>query len=257
MHCTCRTLLSSVFAAPLVRATTTPPPVFLAPAIVATQISSFSTTSATFARKDGNKARGVSALRRTGLKKQKLSIKPEDLPKPVLDSARRSKVEVDEDHGLWEFFPSDRKSMATPEELLSHGRAWDIKELRHKDWDDLHRLWWVCVKERNRLATYKLERERVGNMYGRYESDKREKEIRVTMKRIKFVLTERWYTWENARQDAMQDAEINMYADLDAGEAAYLPAGHTDNSAQSGALAGASQTDLPPPSELPRADARP
>lgn len=43
------------------------------------------------------------------------------------------------------------------------------------------------------------------------------------MKRIKQVLTERWYTWENARQDAMQDEEINMYADLDAGEPAYLP----------------------------------
>lgn len=43
------------------------------------------------------------------------------------------------------------------------------------------------------------------------------------MKRVKFVLTERWYTWENARNEAMQDEEINMYADLDAGETAYLP----------------------------------
>lgn len=43
------------------------------------------------------------------------------------------------------------------------------------------------------------------------------------MKRIKFVLTERWYTWEDARQAAMEDKEINMYADIDAGEAAFVP----------------------------------
>lgn len=43
------------------------------------------------------------------------------------------------------------------------------------------------------------------------------------MKRIKYVLTERWYSWENARVAAMEDPEINMFADLDAGEAAYLP----------------------------------
>ena len=43
------------------------------------------------------------------------------------------------------------------------------------------------------------------------------------MKAIKATLTERWYAWDNARHEAMDDQEINMYADLDAGEAAYLP----------------------------------
>ncbi|KAM3419847.1 hypothetical protein BST61_g3176 [Cercospora zeina] len=227
MHCTCKTLLSSVFAAPFARTATSIPPTFLAPALSISQTASFSTSTAHHARKkvrkDGNLARGVSALRRTGLKKQKVSITLAELPKPVIDPLRRSEVEVDEEHGLWDFFPPDRKSMATPEEMLQHGRSWDVKELRNKGWDDLHRLWWVCIKDRNRLKTYELERNRAGNMFGQYESEKREKEIRRTMKNIKLVLTQRWYTWENAREAAMEDEEINMYADLDAGELAYLP----------------------------------
>jgi large subunit ribosomal protein L47 len=42
------------------------------------------------------------------------------------------------------------------------------------------------------------------------------------MKSIKHTLTERWYTWDNARNEAMLDEEINMYADVDNGEIAYL-----------------------------------
>lgn len=42
------------------------------------------------------------------------------------------------------------------------------------------------------------------------------------MKAIKHTLTERWYTWDNARNEAMLDEEVNMYADLDNGEVAYL-----------------------------------
>lgn len=56
------------------------------------------------------------------------------------------------------------------------------------------------------------------------------------MRSIKHTLTERWYAWENARQDAMQDEEINMYADLDKGERAYLVQGEDDGSNDSGAL---------------------
>ena len=43
------------------------------------------------------------------------------------------------------------------------------------------------------------------------------------MKSIKHVLTERWYAWENARQTAMEDQEVNLYANADKGESAYQP----------------------------------
>jgi len=43
------------------------------------------------------------------------------------------------------------------------------------------------------------------------------------MKNIKFVLTRRWYAWEDARDAAMDDEEVNLYADPDKGQPAYLP----------------------------------
>ena len=48
-------------------------------------------------------------------------------------------------------------------------------------------------------------------------------QVEKTMASIKHTLTERWYAWENARQVAMDDEEVNLYANSDKGEQAYLP----------------------------------
>lgn len=228
MHCTCRSLLSSTLVSAASRASALPP-AFLLPAFSTTQTTSFSSTTSQHARKDGNPSRGVSALRRTGLnRRQKLSVKLANLPKPVHDPERRSKVKVDEDHGLYGFLPTGRTSMSTPEELNAHGRGWTVPELRNKDWDDLHRLWWVCIKERNRIQTTLHEMQRIGSVYGDVESGDRDREVRKTMNSIKHALTERWYAWENARFSAMEDEEVDLYADPDKGEQAYLPKQQTD-----------------------------
>ncbi|KAI5271773.1 MRP-L47-domain-containing protein [Aureobasidium subglaciale] len=195
------------------------PPAFLLPSLFT---SSFSTSSPAAARRDGNRNRGVSALRRTGLRpRQTLSVKVKDLPKPVTDITQRSEIDVDPDHGLWGFFNRDRLPFATPEYDNNHGRAWTTQELRAKDFEDLHRLWWVCVRERNRLATESYARAKAKAGYGDFEAEERETQVKLTQRAIKHVLTERWYAWEDARMLAEQDPSVNLYPDP--GERSYTP----------------------------------
>lgn len=165
--------------------------------------------------------RGMSALKGTGLhKRMKLSVSIKDIPEPVPKS-EISPERGDEDHGLWGFFNKDRTLLSLPEDLGNHGRAWTKHELRRKSWEDLHSLWWVCTKERNRLKTEDVERTRLQAGYGDAESKDRMRVVNETMSTIRKVLKERWYTWEDARTLAMNDPEIQVTED---GQVRYIPA---------------------------------
>ncbi|KAI4174857.1 MAG: hypothetical protein LQ346_008168 [Caloplaca aetnensis] len=171
-------------------------------------------------RRDNNPNRGVSALRRTGLK-YRVEMSSQPLPQPVLDPKKRSQVTVDKAHGLWGFFRADRKALTTPEDTDSFGRPWVVEELRHKSWEDLHALWWVCCRERNILVTQEYERRRLKAGYGDAEYIERTRAVRQTQKAIKHALTERYYAFEEARRVAVTDPEVDLNARP--GTHAYLP----------------------------------
>lgn len=48
-------------------------------------------------------------------------------------------------------------------------------------------------------------------------------QIRRTQRAIKHTLTERWYAWQEARKEAVQDPEVNLKANTSKGELAYSP----------------------------------
>ncbi|ORY63146.1 mitochondrial 39-S ribosomal protein L47 (MRP-L47)-domain-containing protein, partial [Pseudomassariella vexata] len=173
------------------------------------QSSPFSTTPELQERRpkrDNNRLRGLSSLYRSGFKAS-MAIDGVEIPKPA---KYKPEIKVDPNHGLWDFFYEKDKLLQTPEEDSQHGRAWTVEELRHKSWDDLHKLWYVCVKERNRIATATRERKRIALRTGDDESEERDRQVLRTMKAIKFALTERYYSWEDARKLAEEDPEVNL-----------------------------------------------
>ncbi|KAI1634954.1 mitochondrial 39-S ribosomal protein L47 (MRP-L47)-domain-containing protein [Biscogniauxia mediterranea] len=180
-------------------------------------------------RRDGNRLRGQSSLYRSGLR-YRMNIDKSQLPQPV---NFKRKVKVDPNHGLWQFFYSKDKLLLTPDEDAQHGRGWTVEELRHKSWDDLHKLWWVCVKEQNRIATARKEKSKMRLQTGQEETADRLKEVRKTMKSIKHTLTERFYLWEDARVLAEKDSEI----DLGNPEQPYTPGLGSDYLEDTGAAA--------------------
>jgi large subunit ribosomal protein L47 len=111
------------------------------------------------------------------------------------------------------------------------GRAWTVNELRNKSYDDLWSLWWVCAKERNRIATQEFERSRVKAGYGEQEATLRDKEVfrtlghhasaqlmpdqvKLTQRAIKHALTERWYAWQAARKIAAKDPQLSGFLEV-------------------------------------------
>ena len=57
--------------------------------------------------------------------------------------------------------------------LVLSGRSWTYKELSMKSFDDLHKLYWVGVKDLNSALTREKERQRLRAGFGEVESEER------------------------------------------------------------------------------------
>ncbi|KAI1430232.1 mitochondrial 39-S ribosomal protein L47 (MRP-L47)-domain-containing protein [Xylaria sp. FL1777] len=157
-------------------------------------------------RRDNNRLRGLSSIYRSGIR-FRMNIDKSEIPQPA---NYKPETEVDPNHGLWDFFYAKDKVLLTPDECGEHGRAWTVEELRYKSWEDLHKLWWVCVKEQNRIGTARSTIDRLKLLEGDEEAEARFEQVRKTMRAIKHALTERWYLWEDARTLAEADPEIDL-----------------------------------------------
>ncbi|CAM0142401.1 unnamed protein product [Umbelopsis sp. WA50703] len=99
--------------------------------------------------------------------------------------------------GLQQFFEN---GVSLPEQTWT-GRSWKASELRVKSFEDLHKLWYVLLKERNVLATQREEARRLGIDKSTWTNAGR---CKKSMARIKFVLNERQRAYEEAKRLAEQ-----------------------------------------------------
>ena len=74
------------------------------------------------------------------------------------------------------------------------GSEWKAEQLRAKSWDDLHKLWFVLLKERNMLKSeqlmWKARRQPM-------PTPRRITKVRKSMNRIKQVLSQRAHAQQN------------------------------------------------------------
>ncbi|KAG5438169.1 hypothetical protein PCANB_003020 [Pneumocystis canis] len=129
-------------------------------------------------------------------------------------------IKINPNHGLWDFFrdsedfPSKKEVLSTPQNDMKYGRAWMASELRTKSFEDLHRLWYLCLKERNIIATQRQERQRLRIFTGAEEASKRDHQVRLTMARLKFVLNERLRAWNEAKKLEEENISISNESKL-------------------------------------------
>ncbi|XWS48131.1 hypothetical protein CRYUN_Cryun13aG0046600 [Craigia yunnanensis] len=104
---------------------------------------------------------------------------------------------------LEQFFEVDRNP---DDEKPVYGRGWKASELRLKSWDDLHKLWYVLLKEKNILMT---QRQMLHAQNLQFPNPERIPKVRKSMCRIKHVLTERAIEDPDPRRCAEMKRMIN------------------------------------------------
>lgn len=92
--------------------------------------------------------------------------------------------------GLDEFFENQQ-----PKHV---GRSWECSELRNKSFDDLRKIWFVLLKERNMLETYRGLARQTGTPIKQFH---RFSLVRKSMANIKAVVAERNHEYKMLNHD--------------------------------------------------------
>ena len=98
---------------------------------------------------------------------------------------------------------------AAPSAPQPTGRAWRAAELRQKSFDDLHTLWFVCLRERDYLLTERLYFRQLGQMA---PEGSRLLKVKRTMGGIRVVLGERARAASLAEADAERGEQARAIA---------------------------------------------
>ncbi|EGW33953.1 uncharacterized protein SPAPADRAFT_59346 [Spathaspora passalidarum NRRL Y-27907] len=118
--------------------------------------------------------------------------------------------DVNPNHPLWQFFPDKTTALRESEQLDLESREWTMNELRRKSFDDLHKIWYLVLKERNILAREVRLGEAVYADTSKFiELD--EKLVKV-QKRVKNTLLERQVAYERAQLlQEQQDSYLSEF----------------------------------------------
>ena len=96
--------------------------------------------------------------------------------------AQYSKSATATDMKDWTSYREDIESVA------KNGRSWRAEELRLKSHDDLHKLWYVLLKEKNKLKSDFLMAKQMGQVFiGKHDI----KKVSLSMARLLTVVNER------------------------------------------------------------------
>lgn len=119
------------------------------------------------------------------------------LRKPILPTI--DNIKVRDDHPLWQFF-HNKQFVRSSEDLDVQGRSWTVQDLRKKSFEDLHALWYVCLKELNKIGREAIIYEDIGSAKIQQCMDFEEK-LKNSMLAIRQVLTERESALSNAKAE--------------------------------------------------------
>lgn len=139
------------------------------------------------------------------------NLKDIKLRPPIPPTVENFKVSPD--HPLWQFFPEGNQTtnaIREQDDLDHDSREWTSAELRQKSFEDLHRLWYIILKERNILAREVRLAESIG-MRDVKQFNNIDYKLIKSLRRIKQVLLERHIAFERSQASPSIQEEKNEY----------------------------------------------